>query len=302
MHAFDHGLGCQINNSALYQVGRWVSWWAGMIEIAAACATCLPACVPACLPACLPACTGPPTCLPAYLPARRPACCLPTRQHLPAYLPARPPACLLPAHPPAPACLPACLPARPPAPACLPACWQRLVLASLAIVEACLPACQQHCGATCVFDGYLLASVKCVPCISCLNSCVQEGVGRRVGEQSEWVWSRGKPLFMLIRYMTHAHWWDAINSWLALLSKQLQHELPEVLQKRLKAIDACIGEAQQHKWAASARSHFCWGTNGPWQARWLPMAWQAPTCCTFCLVAVTPIAGMQLTMRQCWRT
>lgn len=29
MHAFDHDLGCQINNSALYQVGRWVSWSGG---------------------------------------------------------------------------------------------------------------------------------------------------------------------------------------------------------------------------------------------------------------------------------
>jgi hypothetical protein len=70
---------------------------------------------------------------------------------------------------------------------------------------------------------------------------VQEGVGRRVGEQAEWLWSRGKPLFLLTRYMTPARWWDTINAFLALLSQLLQSELPGVLAKRLSGIDATIG-------------------------------------------------------------
>jgi hypothetical protein len=37
---------------------------------------------------------------------------------------------------------------------------------------------------------------------------LQEGVGRRIGEQSEHHWSRAKPWFLLARYMTFAHWWD----------------------------------------------------------------------------------------------
>ncbi len=70
----------------------------------------------------------------------------------------------------------------------------------------------------------------------------QDGVGRRVGEQLEWLWSRLKPVFMLSRYMTRARWWDTINSALALLTKQLQQELPAVLEKRLSTIDNTIGE------------------------------------------------------------
>ena len=66
-------------------------------------------------------------------------------------------------------------------------------------------------------------------------------MGRRVGEQAEWLWSRGKPLFLLTRYMTPARWWDTINAFLALLSQLLQSELPGVLAKRLSGIDATIG-------------------------------------------------------------
>lgn len=72
---------------------------------------------------------------------------------------------------------------------------------------------------------------------------VQEGVGRRAGaEMPEWIWSRGKPLFHLTRYMTPARWWDTINAFLAFLTKQLQQELPAVLEKRLKAIEESISE------------------------------------------------------------
>ncbi len=56
----------------------------------------------------------------------------------------------------------------------------------------------------------------------------------------EWIWSRGKPVFLLTRYMTRARWWDTINSFLGFLTKQLQHELPAVLAKRLKIIQETI--------------------------------------------------------------
>ena len=55
------------------------------------------------------------------------------------------------------------------------------------------------------------------------------GVGRRVGEQMEHLWSRGKPLFLVARYMTPAHWWDSMNALLELLTTLLQHELPKLL-------------------------------------------------------------------------
>ncbi|KAL4443341.1 hypothetical protein ABPG75_011078 [Micractinium tetrahymenae] len=70
----------------------------------------------------------------------------------------------------------------------------------------------------------------------------QERAGRHAGgEQMEWIWARGKPLFLLARYMTPARWWDTINAFLAFLT-QLQAELPGVLEKRLAGIDKTIGE------------------------------------------------------------
>lgn len=109
-------------------------------------------------------------------------------------------------------------------------------------MPACAPACLPSCLRVCS----ILAPNNSLHFYLC---CVlQEGVGRRVGEQSEWLWSRCKPVFMLTRYMSQARWWDTINSCLALLSKLLQHELPAVLEKRLKSIDTCIGEAWRCSW------------------------------------------------------
>jgi hypothetical protein len=59
---------------------------------------------------------------------------------------------------------------------------------------------------------------------------LQEGVGRRIGEQSEHHWSRAKPWFLLARYMTFAHWWDGYNAVCALLSELMQQELPGLLE------------------------------------------------------------------------
>lgn len=72
---------------------------------------------------------------------------------------------------------------------------------------------------------------------------MQAGSGRHAGgEQMEWIWARGKPLFLLARYMAPARWWDTMNAFLAFLTRQLQVELPSVLHKRLGGIDKTIGE------------------------------------------------------------
>ncbi|KAL4422980.1 hypothetical protein ABPG75_009177, partial [Micractinium tetrahymenae] len=74
----------------------------------------------------------------------------------------------------------------------------------------------------------------------------QERAGRHAGgEQMEWIWARGKPLFLLARYMTPARWWDTINAFLAFLTRQLQAELPGVLEKRLAGIDKTIDAAAE---------------------------------------------------------
>ena len=70
---------------------------------------------------------------------------------------------------------------------------------------------------------------------------MQEGVGRRVGEQSEHFWSRVKPFSLLARYMSRAHWWDGFNTLCALLVYRQQRDLPELLRKKLKAIPITIG-------------------------------------------------------------
>ena len=74
--------------------------------------------------------------------------------------------------------------------------------------------------------------------------CLQEGVGRRVGEQSEQVWSRVKPFSLVARYMAPPRWWDGYNSLFALLGQLVQRDLPQLLEKKLKnignTISACI--------------------------------------------------------------
>lgn len=70
--------------------------------------------------------------------------------------------------------------------------------------------------------------------------CLQEGVGRRVGEQSEQVWSRVKPFSLVARYMAPPRWWDGYNSLFALLGQLVQRDLPQLLEKKLKNIGNTI--------------------------------------------------------------
>ena len=77
---------------------------------------------------------------------------------------------------------------------------------------------------------------------------MQEGVGRQVGEQMEHLWSRGKPLFLVARYMTPAHWWDSMNALLELLTTLLQHELPKLLSSKLEDICKSIRECGRNSW------------------------------------------------------
>lgn len=69
-----------------------------------------------------------------------------------------------------------------------------------------------------------------------------EGVGRRVGEQTEVLWSEIKPFFKIARYMTRAHWWDNYNCLLWLLSLRKQERFPAMLADRIARIDTKVGE------------------------------------------------------------
>lgn len=60
------------------------------------------------------------------------------------------------------------------------------------------------------------------------------------------MWALAKPLFLRARYMTPAHWWDAINAFFMLLERLQQERLPALLAKRLTDIDSYIGEL--HIW------------------------------------------------------
>ena len=69
-----------------------------------------------------------------------------------------------------------------------------------------------------------------------------DGVGRRVGEQTEVLWSTVKPFFKIARYMTFAHWWDSYNCLFQLLSRRKQERFSTMLQSRIKRIDAKLGK------------------------------------------------------------
>ncbi|KAL4527333.1 hypothetical protein Ndes2437B_g02480 [Nannochloris sp. 'desiccata'] len=68
------------------------------------------------------------------------------------------------------------------------------------------------------------------------------GVGRRVGEQTEVLWSEIKPFFKIARYMTRAHWWDNYNCLLWLLSLRKQERFPAMLADRIARIDTKVDE------------------------------------------------------------
>ena len=91
-----------------------------------------------------------------------------------------------------------------------------------------------ECCCTTVFSGLCGCTLPAVP--------VQVGVGRRVGEQPEHLWSFGKALFQRARYVTFAHWVDVMNMWLDLMTTLRQEALPHRLHKKLQAIEATICE------------------------------------------------------------
>ena len=57
---------------------------------------------------------------------------------------------------------------------------------------------------------------------------MQEGVGRRVGKQSEHLWSLLKPFARLVRYMTRAHWHDGFSLLLELPTQARLQTFPEL--------------------------------------------------------------------------
>ena len=69
-----------------------------------------------------------------------------------------------------------------------------------------------------------------------------EGAGRRVGEQTEVLWSEVKDFFKIARYMTRAHWWDNYNCLLWLLSRRKQERFPVMLASRIMRINLKVGE------------------------------------------------------------
>jgi hypothetical protein len=70
---------------------------------------------------------------------------------------------------------------------------------------------------------------------------MQKGVGHRVGEQSEQVWSQIKPFALIARYMTQAHWWQGYSLVFDLLSRLKQCALPELLDKKMRNTHTAIG-------------------------------------------------------------
>jgi hypothetical protein len=69
-----------------------------------------------------------------------------------------------------------------------------------------------------------------------------EGVGRRVGEQTESWWAKIKPFSKIARYMTFAHWWDGYNMLYHTLSRAKQIGLASTLESKINRIKAKIGE------------------------------------------------------------
>lgn len=77
-----------------------------------------------------------------------------------------------------------------------------------------------------------------------LVDLLQDGVARRVGEQTEALWSATKPFHKRARYMTAAHWQDNTNQLLWQLSLRKQQRFPVMLESKLKRIPKKIGECK----------------------------------------------------------
>ena len=71
---------------------------------------------------------------------------------------------------------------------------------------------------------------------------LQLGAGRRIGEQTEQLWSLIKPVCKKARYMTKARWHDAMNSAFWAITLRKQRPAPSVLQSRLKQNCTHLGE------------------------------------------------------------
>lgn len=71
---------------------------------------------------------------------------------------------------------------------------------------------------------------------------LQEGAGRRVGEQTEHLWSVTKPFTKRGRYATKAHWVDGLNNLLRRLSLRKQIDFPKLLEGKLKRLPKTEGE------------------------------------------------------------
>ena len=81
---------------------------------------------------------------------------------------------------------------------------------------------------------------------------MQEGAGRRIGEQTEQLWSLIKPFCKRARYMTKAHWYDAMNGAFWALTLRKQRPAPAVLQGRRKHNDKQLGELREGVGACAA--------------------------------------------------
>lgn len=90
------------------------------------------------------------------------------------------------------------------------------------------------------FDHDMACQVK--------NSALyQVGAARRVGEQTEELWSEIKKFCKVARYMTHANWRDCMDMLFLLLSLRKQWNFPKMLAARILRIDAKIGTCKLEK-------------------------------------------------------
>lgn len=73
------------------------------------------------------------------------------------------------------------------------------------------------------------------------SALYQEGAARRVGEQTEELWSEIKKFCKVARYMTHANWRDCMDMLFLLLSFRKQWNFPKMLEARTLRIAAKKG-------------------------------------------------------------
>ncbi len=102
----------------------------------------------------------------------------------------------------------------------------------------------RNTDSTCIYDVLGCVSsgrIKLPPTSAQHLLRPQDGVGHRVGEQSEQEWSLIKPFALIARYMTPAHWWQGFNLLFELLARVKQAALPELLDKKMRNMHTAIG-------------------------------------------------------------